>query len=205
MQYLTIADIARVLNISQSTCRFYRDKYSDYLPSVGSGRARRYEDEAVEVLKIIVDGYKEKQPSAAIESRLQQRFGIPQQSTTESKQQTTAIERNENLPENQVFALVVEQQKMLREMAATISNLQQEVQQLKESTDEQISEVAQEVQQQVQQIDRKIQQQDLERNIAEDELKRELDERDKRLMERMVKEIKDSKKKSIFQKLFGKD
>ena len=90
MQLITIADIAKQTNLSQSTARFYRDKYNDYFFYVGEGRARRYLAESIEVMEIIVDGYKQKQPSAMIESRLQQRFGIPEQKTTESKQQQTA-------------------------------------------------------------------------------------------------------------------
>lgn len=124
MELLTIADIAKQLNLSQSTTRFYRDKYNDYLPCIGEGRSRRYQSETVEGLKIIMDSYKEKLPSTMIESKLQERFGIPQHTTAERKQQTTTmVGTQENEPMvNQVLTLIITQQKQLISKVAELEN-----------------------------------------------------------------------------------
>jgi len=124
MQLLTIADIAKQANVSQSTARFYRDKYNEYFSYVGEGRARRYLVESIEAMEIIIDGYKQKQPSPMIENRLQERFGILEQKTTNSKQQTTAITNTANMAE-------LEQAMRRTISSAVASSIQAEIQPLK--------------------------------------------------------------------------
>lgn len=46
---LTIADIAKRLEVPESTIRSWRDRYAAFIPTVGSGRKRRYEPGALEV------------------------------------------------------------------------------------------------------------------------------------------------------------
>lgn len=53
MELLSIADISKKLNIPQSNLRYYRDKYLDYIPYVGTGKKRRYKAEAIEVFSRI--------------------------------------------------------------------------------------------------------------------------------------------------------
>lgn len=52
---ITIADIARETGIAESTIRFYRDKFAHYLPSIGEGRKRRYEPQAIKIFKEIAE------------------------------------------------------------------------------------------------------------------------------------------------------
>lgn len=52
---LTIAQIAQQLGLPESTVRYYRDHFSDYIPVIGEGRQRRYPAEAVEVFQVIAD------------------------------------------------------------------------------------------------------------------------------------------------------
>ncbi len=54
-EYLTLAEIARQLNLPESTARYYKNKFSAYIPSYGSGRKKRYSAEAVEVLRLIAE------------------------------------------------------------------------------------------------------------------------------------------------------
>ena len=53
----SIRDIARELNLPESTIRYYRDAFDPYLPSIGLGRRRRYPRESVDLLRLIADGY----------------------------------------------------------------------------------------------------------------------------------------------------
>ncbi|WP_081904367.1 MerR family transcriptional regulator [Brevibacillus thermoruber] len=50
---LTIAEIAKQLDIPESTARFYRDRFEAFVPSVGEGRKKRYLPEAAEVLRFM--------------------------------------------------------------------------------------------------------------------------------------------------------
>lgn len=50
---LTIAELARSLNLPESTTRYYCNRFAAHLPSVGEGRRRRYKPEALETLQTI--------------------------------------------------------------------------------------------------------------------------------------------------------
>jgi len=53
---LTIAEIAQELKLPESTVRYYRDRFADFIPTVGRGRGRKYKPEALEVLRFIAEG-----------------------------------------------------------------------------------------------------------------------------------------------------
>ena len=48
MKLSTIAKMAEILKVPESTARYYRDRHSEYLPFIGSGRKRRYKKQALE-------------------------------------------------------------------------------------------------------------------------------------------------------------
>ncbi len=52
---MTLKDIAQRLGLPESTLRKYRDAYPQFIPYVGSGRERRYREDAVEVFRAIRD------------------------------------------------------------------------------------------------------------------------------------------------------
>jgi len=54
---LTLKQIAESLALPESTVRYYRDAFPDRIPTVGTGRRRRYPREAVEVLRSIAEAY----------------------------------------------------------------------------------------------------------------------------------------------------
>lgn len=53
MNLLTIKEISRELGIPESTLRYWRDKYEEFIPAVGKGRKKRYREEALMVFKRI--------------------------------------------------------------------------------------------------------------------------------------------------------
>jgi DNA-binding transcriptional MerR regulator len=55
MELYTIVKMAKVLKIPESTTRYYRDRHSEFLPFIGSGRKRRYKKEVLEALRLIVE------------------------------------------------------------------------------------------------------------------------------------------------------
>lgn len=54
---LTLKQIADLLTLPESTVRYYRDAFPDRIPTVGTGRRRRYPRDAVAVLRSIAEGY----------------------------------------------------------------------------------------------------------------------------------------------------
>lgn len=68
----TVRDIARQLGLPESTVRYYRDAFAVYLPTVGTGRRRRYPAEAIPVLRLVAAGYAQNRPRAEIEHALRE-------------------------------------------------------------------------------------------------------------------------------------
>lgn len=55
MELLTITQMAERLNIPESTACYYKNKYRQFIPSVGIGRSKRYPSEALKVLRFIAE------------------------------------------------------------------------------------------------------------------------------------------------------
>lgn len=66
----TLRDIAQELHLPESTVRYYRDAFAQYLPTVGAGRRRRYPPEAVATLRLIALWYHEGKLREHIEHEL---------------------------------------------------------------------------------------------------------------------------------------
>lgn len=90
---LTIAEIAKRLKIPESTARYYRDRFTEFVPSVGSGRQRRYRPEAVEVLRTIAEGFQNELTATEIKSRLLSMFPLNIEEEKEQQQSTTAAQQ----------------------------------------------------------------------------------------------------------------
>jgi len=69
---LTLRELAAQLELPESTVRYYRDAFLDFIPSVGTGRRRRYPPQAVQVLRRIAAGYAGGRARAEIAGGLQQ-------------------------------------------------------------------------------------------------------------------------------------
>ncbi len=74
MELLTIAQIAKQLDLPESTVRYYRDRFSEYVPTTGEGRGRRYRGEAMEVFSCIADKLRAGMPADILEGELRSRF-----------------------------------------------------------------------------------------------------------------------------------
>ena len=69
---LTLRELAAQLDLPESTVRYYRDAFLDFVPSVGTGRRRRYPPQATAVLRHIAAGYALGRARAEIAGGLQQ-------------------------------------------------------------------------------------------------------------------------------------
>ncbi len=76
MSLLTAAQIAKELNLPESTVRYYRDRFTEYIPTTGEGRSRRYRPEALEVFRFISDRLRTGMPADVLEAELRPRFQV---------------------------------------------------------------------------------------------------------------------------------
>jgi DNA-binding transcriptional MerR regulator len=135
MELLTIAEIAKHLELPESTVRYYRDRFSAYVPAVGEGRSRRYRPEALAVLRFIADALRAGTPAEGVEAALQARFPVtvePQQqsATTQQQDRSNAAATQQQLGELIADALR-STEKALLEVAEETATLRSETQQLR--------------------------------------------------------------------------
>lgn len=50
---LAVAEIARALDVPESTVHYWKNRFAQYLPSIGEGRQKRFRTEAVEIFGAI--------------------------------------------------------------------------------------------------------------------------------------------------------
>jgi len=55
MELYTIADMAKLLKIPESTARYYRDRHPEYFHYTGKGYKKRYTPETLEALRFICE------------------------------------------------------------------------------------------------------------------------------------------------------
>ncbi len=96
MELLTAAQIAKELNLPESTVRYYRDRFTDYIPMTGEGRNRRYRPEAMDVFAFIAERMRNNMPADVLERELRARFPVeitvePQRPQADSSSNAAAI------------------------------------------------------------------------------------------------------------------
>lgn len=126
---LTIAEIAKQLDLPESTVRYYRDRFASYVPSVGEGRKKRYLPEAAEVLRFIAEGFNRNATATDIEEALSLVF--PR--TIEFKEETAittevAQQQSTLLPNEQLITLISH----LATAMQTMAEQKQEIAELRE-------------------------------------------------------------------------
>lgn len=136
---LTIAEIAQRLGLPESTVRYYRDHFADYIPMIGEGRQRRYPAEAVEVFQVIADTLRKDHGTATeVEEALNRLF--PRNAVTTAEPPQTAAGQQQSLPQlAEQIAVVLRQQQealerqnaMLTQQTAAVETLTQELMDLK--------------------------------------------------------------------------
>ena len=82
--FLTVAEIARRLDLPESSVRFYRNRFESWIPTLGKGRSRRYRPEAVEILRVISDLMRAGQSVEAVEAELRRRFPMDATAITQT-------------------------------------------------------------------------------------------------------------------------
>ena len=93
----TIKKLGELLDVPESTVRYWRDRYSEFIPYSGTGRKRRYPAEALEVLRLICD-YSERSSNAEdIKEALSTKFTKFIDIEQEPQRRTTATQQENSL------------------------------------------------------------------------------------------------------------
>lgn len=149
-ELLSIKDISQELGIPQSTLRYYRDLFMDYLPSNGEGKKKRFYPEAIQVFKVISQSMHKNKGYDDILQDLNQRFtrfidvndpdaesqhGSATQTQNQEIGQQHSLSPLSQLDGSALMAVVASQNQALQQIAATISIVneqQEELQNLKQ-------------------------------------------------------------------------
>ncbi len=146
-ELLSIKDISQELGIPQSTLRYYRDLFLDYLPALGEGKKKRFYPEAVEVFQAIAKCMHQNKNADDIANELDSRFTRfieidpePQESSAtysynDENGQSQALSTINQFDGSTIMAVIASQNQALQQIAATISMVngqQEELQHLKQ-------------------------------------------------------------------------
>ena len=116
-ELLTIAELARSLELPESTTRYYCNRFANHLPSVGEGRRRRFKRESLNILKTIAKTMRQEKNAYAVDLVL---HGSAKIIPSVPKEQTL-------IPPpalaGQMLALMENQNKALQEIAGAIRTL----------------------------------------------------------------------------------
>ena len=94
-ELLTIKAIAQRLNMAESTCRYFRDKWPEYMPVVQHGRRKLYRPEAVEVIRIIAEETQERKSAEEIAERLNALFAVNVEQSAETQKRSAAEQQKD--------------------------------------------------------------------------------------------------------------
>ncbi len=101
----TIKELSKELKIPESTLRYYRDRFEEFIPTVGKGRKRRYKEEAIDVFKLIIEGYEQDLNFRQIKDKLIKKLSVSEGSSTKESDdiKNVLIEK-----QNEIIRLLIE-------------------------------------------------------------------------------------------------
>lgn len=73
---LSIAEIARELEVPESTLHYWKNRFAQYLPSMGKKRQKRFKPESIEIFKMISTRLKQGHTTEDVMSELSLRFPV---------------------------------------------------------------------------------------------------------------------------------
>lgn len=96
-QVLSVAEIARRLDVPESTVHYWKNRFSQHLPSVGEGRQKRFRPEAVEVFATIAEMLGAGHPAAEVMETLAGKYPLTPTAVDESTSAAPAAQMPGNM------------------------------------------------------------------------------------------------------------
>lgn len=126
---LTLREIAEQLGLPESTVRYYRDRFSAFVPTVGRGRQRRYREEAVDVLRAVAEGLRNQKSAEEVEELLAAQF--PRYVELEEEGE---VSREPALPNSWMMAFMLVQGQALQQIGEALEQLSENVKERQETS-----------------------------------------------------------------------
>lgn len=133
-ELLTIKDIARRLDIAESTIKYYRDKFPEYMPAVKVGRYPKYRPEALEIFQVIAEGYRNNLQQQDIAEKLRAEFAINVEENDTNLVAATAAATSQQQAEK-YLSLLENYATLLQQQQKTIYQQSELIKQLTEQFD----------------------------------------------------------------------
>jgi DNA-binding transcriptional MerR regulator len=73
---LSIAEISRLLEVPESTLHYWKNRFSQYLPSSGRNRQKRFKSESVEIFKFIASMLKQGHTAEDVMAELSRKYPV---------------------------------------------------------------------------------------------------------------------------------
>ncbi|WP_207262675.1 MerR family transcriptional regulator [Desulfovibrio sp. Huiquan2017] len=89
---LSVADIARELDLPESTVHYWKNRFAQHLPSVGRGRQKRFKPEAVEIFSTISRLLKEGHTARDVMDQLSQDYPLQADSVPAATSGTAPVQ-----------------------------------------------------------------------------------------------------------------
>ncbi|MDQ1274859.1 MAG: hypothetical protein QG610_431 [Euryarchaeota archaeon] len=186
----TLAEIARIIDIPESTCRYYHGKFSEFLPAIGKGKRKKYRQESVNILRFISDNLRNGSTLAEVTELLSKQF----QKVIDITATSTTLQQDKNLPEvlpsNQLVDIAAIQPilQQLKEAVTAITTYKSDNNEIKKQLQQLRQELLQSQQQEKELIEAKAviskARSELEKMIT---LKQESEKKAKALLEQQAK------------------
>ncbi|WP_461834558.1 helix-turn-helix domain-containing protein [Desulfothermus sp.] len=115
----TIKELSSILNVPESTLRYYRDRFEEFIPVVGKGRKRRYKKESIEIFKQIIKGYEEDLTTKQIRNNLLKKLSKKDSEPEINKDQLQQILEKQS----QILDLLAEDIRSKKDFEKELDNL----------------------------------------------------------------------------------
>lgn len=116
-ELLTLQQIAEELNLSPSTVRYYRKTYKEFMPGVKAGRYEKFQPEAIEIIRLIAEGYSSNLQQQQIKEQLSAEFAVNiEQNETAVAATTTAATQQQQTEIEFLRELVKRQAAIIEEL-----------------------------------------------------------------------------------------
>ncbi len=125
-ELLTLKDIARQLNLAESTARYFRDKWPEYIPTVKVGRRTYYQPEAIEVLRVIAEETQKRNSAAETQSRLNALFAVNIEGKEESKRNNATEQQSREIANKEHYRMIAQANKEIYFLRGVIEQLLQD-------------------------------------------------------------------------------
>lgn len=204
----SLQDIADILKRPRTTLSHWNQSYKNYIPAIGTGRTRRYKEEAIDVFRLIMDLKDHNEPNEVIEQYLSQASGeiilYEEDYEQQDGQMFTSIIKgyetvfNEMKEQRQILA------EMYRQSQEDNAKLIAELQRIRSAQEKEHSDLitslkdGQDLQSEVKELLEQLKEQ-------KEEEKREIKERDELLVENLRNAVTSKEeKKGFWARLTGK-